>query len=105
MPRFDEIRNTIIAIGKIIPDPRRTRYVQYRLTLKDGDPTQVFPADGRQTVQPGPDKNSLDPERRHGRPQRRRSRPGGSRRHVHTLQRHGHQRRPAGQEPDDTRGG
>ncbi len=57
--RFDEIRNTMIAIGKIIPDPRRTRYVQYRLTLKDGDPAQVFPSDGRQTIQPGPDKNSL----------------------------------------------
>ena len=57
--RFDEIRNTIIAIGKIIPDPRRTRYVQYRLTLKDGDPAEVFPTDGRQTIQPGPDKNSL----------------------------------------------
>lgn len=57
--KFDEIRSTMIAINKIIPDPRQTRYVQYRLTLKDGDPAQIFPADGRQAIQPGPDKNSL----------------------------------------------
>ncbi|MGA2702110.1 MAG: transglutaminase-like domain-containing protein [Isosphaeraceae bacterium] len=57
--RFDEIRETIIPINKIIPDPARTRYVQYRLTLKDGDPAQVFPNDGRQAGQPGPDKNSM----------------------------------------------
>ena len=57
--KFDEIRSTMIAINKIIPDPRRTRYVQYRLTLKDGDPAQIFPSDGRQSIQPGPDKNSL----------------------------------------------
>jgi hypothetical protein len=57
--KFDEIRSTMIAIGKIIPDPRRTRYVQYRITLKDGDPAEIFPTDGRQTIQPGPDKNSL----------------------------------------------
>ena len=57
--RFDEISNTIIAIDKIIPDPRNRRYVQYRLSLKDGDPAEVFPADGRQTILPGPNKNSL----------------------------------------------
>ena len=57
--RFDEIRNTIIAINKIIPDPRQRTYVQYRLTLTDGDPAAVFPVDARQTIQPGSDKNSL----------------------------------------------
>ena len=57
--KFDEIRGTMIAINKIIPDPRKTRYVQYRLTLHDGDPSQIFPSDGRQTIQPGADKNSL----------------------------------------------
>jgi hypothetical protein len=57
--RFDEIRSTIIQVGKVIPDPRRTTYVQYRITLKDGDPAQVFPTDGRQTIVPGPDKNSM----------------------------------------------
>ena len=57
--RFDEIRETIIPIGKIIPDPRRTTYVQYRITLKDGDPAQVFPTDARQTIGPGADKNSM----------------------------------------------
>jgi transglutaminase-like putative cysteine protease len=49
----------MIAINKVIPDPRRSRYVQYHLTLKDGDPAQIFPADGRQTIQPGSVKNSL----------------------------------------------
>jgi len=57
--KFDEIRSTMIAVNKIIPDPRRTRYVQYRIGLKDGDPAQIFPSDGRQSIQPGPDKNSL----------------------------------------------
>jgi hypothetical protein len=57
--KFDEIRSTMIATNKIIPDPRRTRYVQYRLTLKDGDLAQIFPSDGRQSIQPGPDKNTL----------------------------------------------
>jgi hypothetical protein len=57
--RYDEIRNTMIAVGKVIPDPRRTTYVQYRLSLKDEDPARIFPVDRRQTVQPGPDKNSL----------------------------------------------
>jgi hypothetical protein len=57
--RFDEIRSTIISVGKIIPDPRRTTYVKYRLSLKDEDPAKVFPIDGRQTSQPGPDMNSL----------------------------------------------
>ncbi|MFO0889752.1 MAG: transglutaminase-like domain-containing protein [Isosphaeraceae bacterium] len=57
--RYDEIRNTIIPIGKVISEPRRTSYVQYRITLKDGDPSGIFPADGRQAIGPGPDKNSL----------------------------------------------
>jgi hypothetical protein len=56
---YDEIRNTIISIGKLIPSPRQTRYVQYRLTLKDGEPAQIFPSDARQKVQAGPDKNSI----------------------------------------------
>lgn len=57
--RFDEIRSTIIAVNKIISDPRRTRYVQYRISVKGEDPSQIFPADGRQTIQEGPDKNSI----------------------------------------------
>lgn len=51
--RFDEIRNTIIPVAKIIPSPRQTRYVQYRLTLKDDDPSQVFPTDPRQAFVAG----------------------------------------------------
>jgi transglutaminase-like putative cysteine protease len=57
--RYDEIRNTIIPITKVLSDPRRTTYVQYRLTLKDGDPAGVFPADDRQEIKPAGDKNSL----------------------------------------------
>jgi transglutaminase/protease-like cytokinesis protein 3 len=58
-PRYDEIRNTMIAVNKVIPDPRRTTYVQYRLTIKDEDAAQIFPVDRRQTAQPGADKTSL----------------------------------------------
>ncbi|QEH36275.1 Transglutaminase-like superfamily protein [Aquisphaera giovannonii] len=57
--RLDEIRSTIIPIGKIIPNPRATRYVKYGIALKDGDPSEVFPADNRQAIEAGSDKNSL----------------------------------------------
>ena len=56
--QFDQIRGTIIALDKVIPNPRQTRFVQYRLTLKDDDPAKLFPADGRQSTKPGPVKNS-----------------------------------------------
>jgi hypothetical protein len=56
--RFDEIRNTIIPVAKIIPNPRQTRYVQYRLSLKDDDPSQIFPADARQVFVGSAGKNS-----------------------------------------------
>ena len=56
--RFDEIRNTIIPVAKIIPNPRQTRYVQYRLSLKDDDPAQIFPSDGRQGFVATAGKNS-----------------------------------------------
>jgi hypothetical protein len=56
--RFDEIRNTIIPVARVIPNPRQTRYVQYRLSLKDDDPSQVFPTDGRQGFVAGADKGS-----------------------------------------------
>ena len=89
---FDEIRKTIIAIGKIIPDPRRTRYVQYRLTLKDGDPAQLFPNDGRQTGQPGPDKNSMILNVVTTGPNDGAPGAGRGRCQVHPFQRHGHER-------------
>jgi len=56
--RYDEIRNTIIPIGKVLTEPRRTTYVQYRITLKDADPSAIFPTDSRQAIVAGPDKNS-----------------------------------------------
>ncbi len=57
--RLDEIRSTMITLNKLIPDPRKTRYVQYRISLKDADPKQIFPSDGRQTILPGGEKNSV----------------------------------------------
>ena len=99
--RFDEIRSTMIAINKIIPDPRQTRYVQYRLTLKDGDPAQIFPADGRQTIsRAGQELAGPECDRR---PARRRGRSGRSRCAVSPAQRHHHERGRAGQ--DDWRKG
>ncbi len=57
--RFDQIRSSIIAVDKVIPSPRQTRYVQYRMTLKDEDPEKVFPTDRRQSTKPGSDKNTV----------------------------------------------
>ncbi|WP_250847008.1 transglutaminase-like domain-containing protein [Aquisphaera insulae] len=57
--RLDEIRDTIIPIGKIIANPRATRYVKYGITLKDADPAGIFPADNRQTIEAGPSANTL----------------------------------------------
>jgi len=57
--RFDQIRSSIIEVKKVIPNPRQTRFVQYRLTLKDEDPTKLFPADRRQSIKPGPKKNTV----------------------------------------------
>jgi transglutaminase-like putative cysteine protease len=56
--RFDQIRSTIIPVAKEIPSPRQTRYVQYRLNLKEDDPTKVFPTDGRQSFLPEKNPNS-----------------------------------------------
>ena len=43
----------------MLNDPRKTTYVQYRITLKDADPSTIFPADPRQEIKPGGDKNSI----------------------------------------------
>jgi hypothetical protein len=56
--RFDEIRGTIIPVDNVIPNPRQTRYVQYRVSLKEEDPAQIFPTDRRQSLLPGEGKNA-----------------------------------------------
>jgi hypothetical protein len=56
--KYDQIRNTIIKVAHLIPNPYQTRYVKYQVTLKDSDPADVFPADSRQSVQPAGDGRS-----------------------------------------------
>ncbi len=55
---YDQIRNTIIKVARVITNPYQTKYVKYQLTLKDGDPADVFPNDARQTLQPAGDGKS-----------------------------------------------
>ena len=46
--QFDLIKNTIIKVASKIPTPGQTRYAKYRLTLKDGDLSELIPNDPRQ---------------------------------------------------------
>jgi hypothetical protein len=48
--QFDLIKNTVIKIGRVLPDPEQTRQVKYRITLKNGDPKETIPTDSRQSV-------------------------------------------------------
>jgi transglutaminase-like putative cysteine protease len=57
--QFDLIKSTVIKVAPKIATPERTRFVKYRLTLKEGELSQVIPTDPRQTLQPIPNqKNS-----------------------------------------------
>jgi hypothetical protein len=56
--QLDLITATLIKTPRRIPDPEKTRYVKYRITLKDGEPAQVFPNDFRQTLLPEANKNT-----------------------------------------------
>ncbi len=58
MVQFDQIRNSVVRIKHKIPAPETKRDITYRVSLKSDDPTQVFPADRRQTLRPGPAPNS-----------------------------------------------
>jgi transglutaminase-like putative cysteine protease len=49
--QFDLISGTVIKTARKITDAGKTRYVKYRLTLKDGDLAQIVPNDARQTLQ------------------------------------------------------
>jgi hypothetical protein len=58
LAKFDLILESVIKTGRKIPNPDQTRDIKYRLTLKDSEPVQVFPNDGRQTIQPDGTKGS-----------------------------------------------
>lgn len=57
--KFDQISHSVAKTKHRITSPENTRYVKYRLTLKDEDPAQVFPVDRRQTIQRGDAPNTV----------------------------------------------
>jgi hypothetical protein len=50
--QLDLILASAIKVVRKIPAPEQTRHVKYRVSLKNGNAGQVFPADPRQTIQP-----------------------------------------------------
>ena len=56
--QFDMIKNTFIKVAREMPGADRAQQVKFRLTLKNGNPTEVIPADPRQTFQPGAEGNT-----------------------------------------------
>lgn len=56
--KYDQIRGTIVKSVREVPNPYQTTYIKYQLTLKDEDPTKVFPTDRRQTLTPSGDGKS-----------------------------------------------
>ena len=48
---FDLLKESILKVRNKIPNPEKTRNVVYRLTVKDDDPSELFPADRRQKVE------------------------------------------------------
>jgi transglutaminase-like putative cysteine protease len=57
--KFDQISNSVARTKSRISNPEQTRYVKYRISLKDEDPAQIFPTDRRQTIQKGDTPNSI----------------------------------------------
>jgi hypothetical protein len=55
---FDQIASSAIPVSPPIGRPRASRVAAYRISLKDGDPAQIIPADRRQRFQPGGTKNT-----------------------------------------------
>lgn len=56
--QFDLIAGSFIKVKHMIPNGDKSRMVRYNLTFKDGEPGQLIPSDSRQSLQPGPGKNS-----------------------------------------------
>lgn len=48
--KFDLILDSVVKVPRKIADPEQTRHIKYRVTHKDSEPAQYFPADARQTV-------------------------------------------------------
>lgn len=56
--KFDQISHSVAKTKHRITSPENTRYVKYRVALKDETPAEVFPVDRRQTIQPGDGTNA-----------------------------------------------
>ncbi len=57
--QFDLIAGSFIKVKHMIPNGGdKSPMVRYNLTFKDGEPGQLIPSDSRQSLQPGPGKNS-----------------------------------------------
>jgi transglutaminase-like putative cysteine protease len=56
--QFDLINGTVIKTARKISNSEKTAYVKYRITLKDGEPSQVIASDARQTLTPESNKNT-----------------------------------------------
>jgi len=54
----DLLAASIVKVPRKINNPESTRDVVYKVTLSDGDPAQVFPADRRQSIKAGSDANT-----------------------------------------------
>src|SRR5205814_1779240 len=52
------IVTSTIKVTHKIPKPETTRDIVYLVSLKDGDPAQVFPTDPRQSLASGRDAHS-----------------------------------------------
>jgi hypothetical protein len=50
LDRLDMIAQTIVKVARPIANPEQTGDIVYRITLRDDDPSQVFPSDRRQTI-------------------------------------------------------
>jgi len=55
---FDQLIHSVIKVTHKIPRPETSRDVRYRVGLKGDDPTQVLPADRRQSLTPGAAKGT-----------------------------------------------
>jgi transglutaminase-like putative cysteine protease len=56
---FDLLKESLLKVKNKIPNPYKTRNVVYRLTMKDDDPSELFPADRRQKVDKKGDGHSV----------------------------------------------
>jgi transglutaminase-like putative cysteine protease len=65
---FDQIKETIVKVARKIRNPEQTRRIRYQVTMKTADPSQIFPVDRRQTIEPGASSTSMVLDVRSGGP-------------------------------------